>query len=271
MKKLSSILAPAVAGCVRAQTRLGAIAEIKNCYYDGADMIDLHLSCLDATDTETLRSIIQSTPLPVLAMNYDQNFDRTRKHQTEEERVASLLRAIEAGAAGVDIEGYTFHAQSEGGFHGENKYSFTVDNPKEVVTDPAVIAMQCDFIEQVHSMGGEVLLSCHPGVPMNTEQVLDLIRFLKERNPDIIKLVTMGYTQEDCDEGVRAMLAIKREFDFPVSYHVTGQAGIPTRMINPLLGGQIAFCIDRFNEGSTMGQLDLRTMRAVVDNARKLL
>ena len=42
-------------------------------------------------------------------------------------------------------------------------------------------------------------------------------------------------------------------------------------MINPLLGGQIAFCIDRYNEGSTMEQLDLRTVRAAVDNARKVM
>ena len=39
MVKLSDITAPAVAGVVREATIRAAIAEIKNCMYDGADMI----------------------------------------------------------------------------------------------------------------------------------------------------------------------------------------------------------------------------------------
>ena len=190
---------------------------------------------------------------------------------TEEERVESLLRAVEAGAAGIDMQGYTYHAPSESGFYGENKYSFTVNDPEEVVTDPVIIEKQCALIEKVHSMDAEVLLSCHPGVAMNTEQVVDLVRFLKERNPDIIKIVTKALTPEDCDEAIRTMTVLKREFDFPISYHANGKAGVPSRLLNPLLGGQIAFCIDRYNEGSTMEQLDLRTVRAAVDNARKVM
>ena len=36
-------------------------------------------------------------------------------------------------------------------------------------------------------------------------------------------------------------------------------------------GGQIAFCVDRFSESSTMGQLDLRTARRIVDDMKKIL
>lgn len=270
MTKLSAIPAPAVAGCVRERTAKAAVAEIKNCYYDGADMIDLHLSCLEDSSVETLKKIISASPLPVLALNYDQRYDRSRIHQTEEERVESFLRAIEAGAAGIDMQGYTFHIPSRGEFCGEDRYSFTKDAPKEVVTDPAIIEKQCALIEKVHSMGAEVLLSCHPGVVMNTQQVVDLVRFLKERNPDIIKIVTKAVAPADCDEAIRTMTVLKREFDFPVSYHASGKAGIPSRILNPLQGGQIAFCIDRYNEGSTMEQLDLRTVRSVVDGTRKL-
>lgn len=271
MNKLSAIPAPAVAGCVRERTVRAAIAEMKNCYYDGADMIDLHLSCLEDTDLEALKKIISSTPLPVLALNYDQHYDRTRIHQAEEERVASLLRAVEAGAAGIDMQGYTFHAPSESGFYGEDKYSFTKGSPEEVVTDPAIIEKQCALIEKVHSMDAEVLLSCHPGIPMNTQQVVDLARFLEERGPDIIKIVTKAITKEDCSEALRTMTVLKRELKTPVSYHANGKAGVPTRILNPLQGGQIAFCIDRYNEGSTMEQPDLRTVRTIVDNARRIL
>lgn len=53
-------------------------------------------------------------------------------------------------------------------FCGENKYSFTANNPKEVVTDLDIISKQCDFIDKIHSMGVEVLLSCHPSIAMNS-------------------------------------------------------------------------------------------------------
>ena len=35
--------------------------------------------------------------------------------------------------------------------------------------------------------------------------------------------------------------------------------------------GHIAFCVDRYNEGSTMEQIDLRTAMAIVTNMKKLL
>ena len=45
-QKLSQLTAPALAGVVKEKSAQAAIAEINNCVYDGADMIDLHLSCL---------------------------------------------------------------------------------------------------------------------------------------------------------------------------------------------------------------------------------
>ena len=119
-------------------------------------------------------------------------------------------------------------------------------------------------------MGTEVLLSCHPAIPMNAEQVVDLALFLRKRNPDIIKIVTLAKSEDDLAESIRAMTYLKREIDIPVAYHATGKAGIPSRIINPLLGGHIAFCIDRYDEASDLNQLDLRTARAAVDNAFKL-
>ena len=52
MTKLSCLPPPVLAGVVRERTAAAAAAGIKNCLYDGADMIDLHLSCLEKNDTE---------------------------------------------------------------------------------------------------------------------------------------------------------------------------------------------------------------------------
>ena len=271
MKKISEISAPAIAGVIREKNSTAAIAEIRNCMYDGADMIDLHLSCLETDDVDTLRRIVNSTKLPILALNYNRTVNWEDCGLTEEERVESFLRAVEAGAAGVDMQGYTFHAPSKNEFCGEDKYSFTKGNPKEVVTDPVIISKQSEFIETVHSKGTEVLLSCHPGIAMNSTQVVELALFLEKRNPDIIKIVTSATNEDEMLEAIKTMLLLKKEVKTPVSYHANGNFGGLTRIVNPALGGQIAFCVDRFSESSTMEQLDLKTAKTVIDNIKKII
>jgi len=270
-QKLSQLPSPALAGVVREKSIVGAIAEIKSCLYDGATMIDLHMSCLESTDVESLRRIINSSKLPVLALNYNNTCDWADAGFDEEARVESFLRAVEAGAAGIDMQSYTYHLPSKRNFCGEDKYSFTKGNPYEIVTDEAIIAKQCELIEKVHSMGAEVLLSCHPGIPMTAEQVVDLALFLEKRKPDIIKIVTKAETEEDLAQSIQAMLLLKKEVKTPITYHAHGLAGMASRLINPLLGGQIVFCVDRYNESSTMEQVDLRTAKAIVDNMKKIL
>lgn len=270
-QKLSRLPSPALAGVVREKGVRGAIAEIRNCMYDGATMIDLHMSCLEKTDVDTLGAIIRSTKLPVLALNYNKTYNWSSAQLSEEDRVESFLRAVTAGAAGVDIQGYTYDLSSKHAYCGEDKYSFTKGNPSEIVTDEAVISKQCALIERIHSMGAEVLLSCHPNISMTCEQVVELALFLEKRNPDIIKIVTKAENDDDLAESIRTMLLLKKEVKTPISYHANGIAGSLSRIINPLLGGHIAFCVDRFKESSTMGQLELRAAKDVIENVQKII
>lgn len=271
MKRLSELSAPALAGVVRERSVRAAWAEMKNCHLDGAAMIDLHLSCLADQSEEGLRAVLEKAPLPVLALNYATAYDWSAVPYTEEEREELFLRAVRAGAQGVDMQGYTFDPASKSAFVGEDKYSFTKNNPKEIVTDSAVIDRQCAFIERVHGMGAEVLLSCHPGVAMDRAQLVELALFLEKRKPDIIKIVSIANTEEDMLEALHAMRALKREVRTPVSYHAGGKFGALTRVLCPLLGGQIAFCVDRFSESSTLEQLSLRSAKTVMEELSKLL
>ena len=61
---------------------------------------------------------------------------------------------------------------------------------------------------------------------------------------------------EDSAESIRAMLLLKKEVKPPVAYHANDKAGMLSRVINPLLGGQIAFCVDHYDEGSTMEDIE---------------
>lgn len=271
MRRLSELTAPALAGVVKERTAEEAVAAIAACRIAGADMVDLHLSCLEAYDHDTLRAIIAPSELPVLALHYNTTYKSEDAGHSEKERIALLLRAVGAGAAGIDMQGYTYHLPSKSGFCGEDKYTFTKGNPREIVTDKTVIARQCELVERVHSMGAEVLLSCHPGIPMKAETVVELALFLEERGPDIIKIVTVASTEEELAEALRAMLLLRREVGTPVAYHAAGEAGRPSRILNPILGGQIAFCVGRRTEASLAEQPDLRTARGAVDAMKELL
>ena len=268
MKKISELTAPALAGVVREKNAAEAIAEIINCTYDGADMVDLHLSMLE--DRERVKDIIASSKLPILALNYNITYNGENAGFDEEERIKTMLDAVEAGAAGIDMQGYSFHLPSKSSFCGEDKYSFTKGNPKEIVTDSKIIDKQCEVIEKVHSMGAEVLLSCHPGIPMDSQQVIDLALFLEKRCPEIIKIVTVANTEDDMIESFKTMSLLKREVKTAVSYHASGKAGALSRIVNPMLGGHMIFCVDRFKVSSTKEQLDLRTVRTIIDEMRKI-
>ena len=269
-QKITQLKSPAIAGVINQKTVAGAISKIKNCIFAGASMIDLHLECLSYSGEADLKKIMSSSKLPVLALNYSKEIPEDDE-LFEVARTESLLEAVRAGAAGIDMQGYTFHRPSKSGFYGGDRYSFTKGNPKEIVTDEAIIDKQRALIEKVHAMGGEVLLSCHPGIVMNTEQVVELALFLEKRNPDIIKIVTRAETEEDLAESIRTMLALKKAVKTPISYHANGKAGALSRIVNPLLGAQIAFCVEHYDEGSTMEQMDLRAAAAVIENVRKLL
>jgi 3-dehydroquinate dehydratase len=64
---------------------------------------------------------------------------------------------------------------------------------------------------------------------------------------------------------------LKKAVKTPVSYHAAGPKGKLSRILNPALGGQVAFCVDRFSESSTMEQLHLETAKKVINGLEKLL
>ena len=66
------------------------------------------------------------------------------------------------------------------------------------------------------------------------------------------------------------MVVLKKELKTPVSYHANGKAGMLSRILNPVLGGQIAFCVDRYTEASVMEQIDLRTAKTIVESMKKI-
>lgn len=276
MKSFAHQPSPVLVGVVRRESASEAIADIRNCETHGANVIDLHLSHLDARyqTVEALSKVIAHAKTPVMVLHYNMRCDGSPVRCTEEERVALLLRGLEAGAACVDMQGYTFDLPSKDAFREEFSslgYSFTKRRPREVVVDSAVIDRQCEFIDRVHGMGREVLLSCHPGIFMPAEEIVELALFLEKRGPDVIKIVTRANSREELLESFRTMVLLKKEVKTQVHYHAAGKEGQLSRFVNPLLGAYMVFCNDGYHPGSDWEQPDLQTARAVIDGILRTL
>lgn len=270
MERISKLPSPAFVGVVREKTETSAIAEIKNAIYEGADMIDLHLSTLGDLSVTSLRRIIASSSVPILALDYNASYSWEHLGFSEEDRIGHLFAAIEAGASAVDIQGYTFDARSRTGYFGDNSLSFASRFPMEVVTDRTIIDKQMALIDKIHQKGVEVLLSCHPKIALKAEEVLELALFLEERKPDIIKIVTSANREEDVLEGVRAAKLLREKLHTKFAYHLSGKEGSLSRILNPLFGSHLVFCVRRYNEGSTMEQPPLALTKETFGNLLKI-
>ncbi len=273
-KTIANQESPIVLGVVREKTADAAISAIKNCKIKGATAIDLHLSCLTPENRTlgALKRIAASTSLPILAVNYNQDYDRKDSGMSEDERLALLHLAVEAGCAGADMQGYTYDLSAKVDTPDRLKgcpHNFAQGDPREIVVDEEIIEKQKAFIKSIHDIGGEVLLSNHPAKAMTTEQLLSWIRFLEERNPDVIKIVVTADTEEELAEVIRAMIMIKKEIKTPVSLHASGKFGALSRIICPILGGHIIFCVDNYKPYDDHNQLDIATAYEIIKNIKK--
>lgn len=255
--------APVVVSVIKERTVKDAIGAIRNSEYAGAGAFDLHLSTLDPEfkNVSSIGQILQATSLPVLALNYNHTYEFETYTSTEEERIALLRMGAEAGASAVDMQGYSFDPAAKetfpAGFAAADM-AFARKNPREVALAPEAVAKQTAFIREMHDRGTEVLISCHTGVYLNTEEALSLAKLFEARGADVLKFVMPCDTDEQLAEQFTTLLTLKRECACAVHLHCGGARGRITRIVNPMLGSHLSFCVERFGVNQLADQLDLR-------------
>ena len=109
---------------------------------------------------------------------------------SDEERVERLKLAVRAGGAAVDFPADTFDP-----------------SPREISWNPEAIDRQRRAIDEVHEMGGEVVMSSHIAEPLSTEEVLEHMLSIEKRGADFAKIVTTADTEEQYVEAVNTTLA----------------------------------------------------------------
>lgn len=258
--KFSEAGKPIIIGVVKEASADAAISTIKACENEGANAFDLHVSLLEGDDRggAQLERIFSEVDSPVLAVHYNNLPKGITQKNTDIERMAELEEAVRLGAAGIDMQAYTFCKSPLATLEGKDpkKYPFITASPREVVLDDEVIAKQRRQIEKIHALGGEVLMSCHTKAFLDTEQVVSLALEMEKRDVDIVKMVIPVNTKKDVLSALNSALELKKNLKYAKPHlHCSGKLGRITRYAAPYFGASIVFATDHYNERADKEQL----------------
>ena len=261
---------PFVVGVLRGKSALFNMATMKNAEYEGADAFDLHLNWMPEADRseESLKKLFAFTKLPVLVLYYLEKTPFNNDPPPRwDERLDVQMRAIDCGAAGIDIQAHYFDNDSKSSLIGSN-LSFAAANPAEISLRPEIIDKQMDVIERVHAKGAEVLLSSHVGVELSCEQAVDLALEMEKRKPDIVKIVSPCNSEEQLGEVLKTIVTLRKELHTPFVYLGGGEKGKLSRIFGAALDNCLCFAVSRYDETHAFIQPPIRTAKSVLEEMK---
>lgn len=264
VRRLTALSRPFVVGSLREETVAETVCTIQNAQSGGAEAFSLHLSRLrtDQRAPGELARIFASTNAPILSLNYRNDVPRS-----DEDRVSELLSAVRLGASAVDIPGDTFDPKPTDWF-GEQPGRVFDGQPREVSATSSAVQRQSELIEEVHSLGGEVMISAHVRMPLEAERVREIVEDFAERGADIVKVVTLCLEDAHIVEAVRTMVMLRETQRVAYQFQCHGEKGKITRLIGPLLGSMLMFANERYTAHSLRAQPLIWAARAALDNSR---
>ena len=189
----------------------------------GADAVCFDLSNLPRSERapDRLRALFDATRLPSMCCLYRND---TVDGADDDARTKTLLAALDAGAACIDVMGDLFDP-----------------SPREWSRKPSAVARQKRLIAKIHAAGAQAIVSSHPLCPLPPEETLAQLRDFEKRGADVVKLVQKADTEEEFLDALRATLLCRRELKTPFVHLVSGAFGDLHRMIAPSLGIALTF------------------------------
>lgn len=224
--------------------------QAKAAHWAGADAVCADLANLPREERmqEKLRSLIDASPLPTMCCLYRKDI---LDGADDDARTKTLLTALDAGAACIDVMGDLFDP-----------------SPREWSRSKSAIAKQKRLIRKIHDAGAQVIMSSHPLCFLPPEEVLEQLRDFEKRGADIVKLVQKADTEEEFLDSLRATFLCRRELKAPFVHLVSGAFGNLHRMIAPSLGIALTFATLDNRGAYPMAQPPLANFKGVFDNLR---
>lgn len=253
-----------------------AIRAIRKAEAKGAFGFMIYVTCLDPEyrNFDDLQRIMHCTDKPILAIAYNNSTFIPQNIGYEE--MAELLKlSVRAGAAAVDMQSFmwddfnttTATLKANKAYFENLGYdmSFADANPKEISGNLDALRMQKQFIDEIHALGGEVLISIHANVQMNASQIVAMAKFAEQNGADIVKMVLGGNTKETVIEHLKACIELEKPGVLNAKFSVHGQSSL-SRLMGPMFGSYIAFCVDEYTQAQTTIQIDLQTMVDIMNS-----
>jgi len=221
-----------------------AIALARTARDDGADgvTLELHRFPVEERTVENFRKIVTSVQLPFMFTDYRSDI---YYGADDEARMATLMKAAEAGAEFVDVMADLY-----------------CPSPLEIATNEKAIARQRETIDAIHRLGAKAVMSSHILDRSRTaEECLAQLRMEEERGADIVKLVTMAYTQADFLESVKCLMRLNAEMKTPWIYLCGGPFARLQRFMGPHFGCAVEFAVHDYMTANNYDQPTIRNFK----------
>ncbi len=269
-RKFTEIPQPFICTILSDSNPTDSIRPIRLSDYDGTDAYEMNLMMLrkEFLNEKDLRYVFQSTVKPIIVCHYQWDYEAPLD-MGEEERFELLLNAVRWGASGIDLEADAYDPSSGPPEWSEEARAYSLDRsskPRDWTTDPAAIQRQREIIEEVHRLGGEVLLCAHTRVHLSVEEAVSMAKEMEARGADIAKVVSVNTNYEDLLDSMRATLEIKNALGIPFIMMSHGEHSKIGRVVCPILGSMLAFCTQPLSPGGYPLQPPIRAMKAAWEN-----
>lgn len=221
MKTFLGFDRPVITTMLKSSEPKTLLADISAALAEGTDAFGLQIETMqpEYRTADTFRTLFEAMgEKPVYITNYSRG-NISERAQSDDELTEEMLLAMECGATLFDVRGDLFDVQ-----------------PDEMAIDEKAIEKQMKLIQQIHQMGGEVLISSHTMVYTPANRVMEMALEQKRRGADIAKIVAAADNQEQLDEAFAITIQLKRELGIPSLFLVGGEYKRLHRRIAPLMG-----------------------------------
>jgi len=214
--------------------------------YDGTDAYEMNLMLVEKRfwNEKDLKSIFTATVKPMLVCHYRWDYEKHLDFD-EEERIQLLINTVRWGASGIDLEADAFDPSPGPLEWTEEAKQYSLNRnskPRDWTTNATAIKRQKGVIEEIHRLGGEVLMSAHTRVHLSVEQAVSMAKEMEARGADITKVVSVDVSFEDLMDTLRSTIEIKKALKIPFIMMSHGQHSKIGRVVCPMLGSMLAFC-----------------------------
>jgi molybdenum-dependent DNA-binding transcriptional regulator ModE len=124
---------------------------------------------------------------------------------------------------------------------------------------------QMELIDEIHHLGGEVLISSHTGQNISIEEAMMIAKEHERRGADIIKIVTIADHQRDIPKYIECIQRIISETDKKLLFLTSGK-GTLIRYIGPYFGVCMYLCVAYHDVMDTKEQPVLSKIKLIRDN-----